>query len=425
MVEKETDTETAEQRAARRLARVGGDWDQVRVDRALGSLRRRLYRRRAVQVGTAITLVAGAAAAVLLVVVRRGAGDGQGVARSVGPSMRHDREPATTRLADGSTIAPAPGADVEVREVSPERVRVGVTRGRAAFAVARRPERTFEVETSTVRVVVVGTRFSVDVAEDRTRVAVDEGHVRVSWNDAGVTAVRQLWAGQEGVFPDARPQASDPDLARLAAELAEASEAPAATEQAQTLDAAAARQAEAAPTRPAPGRRARAHSGGSAGAGPGAEWRRLARQGGYRAAYELIVASGARAVSDTVEDLLLAADAARLSDDPVRAIGYLDQVLVRHAGDTRAPIAAFTRGRIHMALGRFADAAASFDLALSLGAQGSLHENALARASEAAGRAGDAARARKLGRDYLDRYPSGRWRALVEARLRAAPAGPR
>jgi RHS repeat-associated protein len=39
----------------------------------------------------------------------------------------------------------------------------------------------------------------------------DEGHVRISWNDAGVTAVRQLWAGQEGVFPDALPPASDPD----------------------------------------------------------------------------------------------------------------------------------------------------------------------------------------------------------------------
>jgi transmembrane sensor len=120
-------------------------------------------------------------------------------------------------------------------------------------------------------------------------------------------------------------------------------------------------------------------------------------------------------VHDNVDDLLLAADAARLSGHPARALPYLNRVLERHAHDDRAPMAAFTRGRILMTLGQPGEAGESFDRAMTLGAQGSLHENALARAVEAYSRAGNTTRAAKLAQSYAERYPEGRWRAAVRA----------
>ena len=59
---------------------------------------------------------------------------------------------------------------------------------------------------------------------------------------------------------------------------------------------------------------------------------------------------------DTVEDLLVAADVARLSDHPSEALPYLQRILREHPRDERAPMAAFTLGRTLSGLGRTQEA---------------------------------------------------------------------
>ena len=56
-------------------------------------------------------------------------------------------------------------------------------------------------------------------------------------------------------------------------------------------------------------------------------------------------------LGDRVDDLMLAADAARLSGRPEAALRYLEQVSERHGDDPRAALAAFTIGRIRLGAG--------------------------------------------------------------------------
>ena len=67
------------------------------------------------------------------------------------------------------------------------------------------------------------------------------------------------------------------------------------------------------------------------------------------------------AVGSSAEDLMLAADAARLSNHPEQAVGYLRRVTSEHARDSRAPLSAFTLGRVLLSqLSRPGEAAEAF-----------------------------------------------------------------
>jgi hypothetical protein len=90
--------------------------------------------------------------------------------------------PATANrlpLPGGATAEVSAGAEVRVREVVRDRVRVLQSRGRVSYEVTRDPDRRFEVEVADVRVIVRGTRFSVAVDESWVRVAVVTGRVEV------------------------------------------------------------------------------------------------------------------------------------------------------------------------------------------------------------------------------------------------------
>jgi transmembrane sensor len=139
-----------------------------------------------------------------------------------------------------------------------------------------------------------------------------------------------------------------------------------------------------------------------------ASWRQHAEQGEFQEAYALLERERAR-VSDDVEELLLAADAARLSNHAAQAVPYLQRVVNRHAGDPRAPLAAFTLGGVLMnQLGRPREAGEAYAKARTLSPSSALSQDALARQVEAAHRASDAAAARVLALEYLERYPQGR-----------------
>ena len=119
-------------------------------------------------------------------------------------------------------------------------------------------------------------------------------------------------------------------------------------------------------------------------------------------------------VAPDVEALMRSADAARRAGHPAQAIPYLRRLLRDHPGDARAPLAAFTLGRILLAeLGQPTEAADAFALARRLAPRGPMASHALAREVEAAARSGDAARARRLAETYVAHYPAGPQLAAV------------
>ncbi len=255
-----------------------------------------------------------------------------------------------------------------------------LTAGRSEFDVVPYPGRTFTVHVDGIVVRVLGTRFRVEREGRCAYVSVYRGKVEVRWPGGA----RVLAEGQTGHFPEevAQPQAS-PET-----------EGPSRVEPAAPVLSAA----EISPPA-APASRAR--------------FRALATRGRYAEAYRVL--AGAPGVVDSgAEDLMLAADAARLSGHPAEATPYLERIVRKYRGDVRAPLAAFTLGRILLyQLGRPAEAADAFALVRKILPEGPLSSDALAREAEAADRAGQRERARGLAEEYVAKYPSGRRRESV------------
>ncbi len=269
-------------------------------------------------------------------------------------------------------------ADLRVEQETPQRV-VARLQGGARFRVVHNRQRTFEVQAGEVRVRVLGTIFSVvQLPSGPTQVLVEEGHVQVAW----LGGATELQSGEGGVFPppDAG-SAESPSPAALA-------------DDAQPLSGASS-------PPPAPDAHATIGTRGT--------WRDAAMKGEYGQAYDELAASGHEGVRDEAADLMLAADVARLSGHPEQATAPLRRLCDRHPGDRRAPVAAFTLGRVLLDdLGRPAEAAAAFERARLLWPRGPLAEDALAREADAWARAGHADRARAIAEQYLARYPAGR-----------------
>jgi transmembrane sensor len=139
---------------------------------------------------------------------------------------------------------------------------------------------------------------------------------------------------------------------------------------------------------------------------PRAKWKTLADDGDFDAAYVEMRRSGA--LRDQPEELLVAADVARLSHHPSEAVAPLERLVRDHARDPRAPLAAFTLGRVLLEdLGRPHEAADAFVAVSRLAPDGPLAPDALAREVEAWSRAGETGRARARAEEYLRRFPAG------------------
>jgi transmembrane sensor len=348
------------------LERVDPSWDAARVEVSLAALHRRRAQRRArVTVGAlGLLLVTGLA--------------WSATPEAVVPAHTPDR---IVHLADGSVVSPDDGARVVVDHVAPDRIAIQLEQGAAEFDVAPHPERTFVVTSGEVTVTVVGTAFRVErVANERVHVRVSRGHVRVSWRDGDA----DLLAGEDGTYPPEHVAPSIVDGLPLAPP---SSIVPPPT------------------TARAPAR-AQAPS-----------WRDLADASRYGEAYAAMSASDARpdAARATVDDLLLAADVARLSGHPQEASDWLEAIERDHAGDPRAVLAAFTRGRLLMSVGRPADAALEFERVVEREPNGAMTEDAIARAALARAAAGEHGAAVALAERYLGAYPSGRWSSRVRA----------
>lgn len=351
-------------------------WDRGRVESALDGLHRRKRRRAAARVATGVVVAAAAAALLWFAPFPREAAPTATPAPSTAPRPAPlATTPQVLELPDGSTVTPADGASrVAVREATVDHVALSLESGGARFDVVPNPSRPFEVAAGDVFVSVLGTVFDVSREEDRVRVSVTRGRVRVRWPGAETV----LEAGEEGTYPPRITAAVDPP-----APVAEA----------------------AAPRRQASAR----------------DWRRPAEDGAYEEAHALLTEP--TAVRDDVGDLMLAADVQRYSGHAAQAIPYLERVTRAHANDARAPLAAFTSGRILLEqLGRAREAAEAFALARRLEPNGSLAQDALAREAQAWGRAEVPMEARRCADEYLRRYPGGRRAEMM--RRWASPADP-
>jgi len=363
------------EREIERLGRlVDVEWSDARVHRVERAMIERRERRAKSRV--AILGIALASAATLAVVAgRRGSGDApsatmaetapgghgdappaNGAKLVAGPSDRGVDLPgggrATPLDPSSAAVAVEDGVDVHgaARVVSPSKVRVHV----AAFLVDL-PD---------------GGEIVVTESADRARVLVTSARGRASVTWGGAT--RDVAEGETAEID--------------------------ATKDARANAPATARRASPSPAE---------HAGD-------ARWRSLAGAGDYDAAYDAMRAGGARAVGDAADDLLLAADVARLSRHPAEAVAPLEALLRDHGDDARAPLAAFTLGRVLLEeLARPGDAADAFAKARALAPSGSLAEDALAREVEAAARAGDADRARREADEYARLYPRGSRAAAV------------
>ena len=128
-----------------------------------------------------------------------------------------------------------------------------------------------------------------------------------------------------------------------------------------------------------------------------------------KAKREGAAASPVPARPESAEELLLAADSMRMAGHPDRGAELLRRILREHHDDPRAPLAAFTLGRVLlMELGQPQAAAAAFAEVRRLSPDGAFAEDALAREVEAWSKAGRAEQAQARAREYLRLYPGGR-----------------
>jgi transmembrane sensor len=354
------------------FATIDERWDPQRTERTLRALQRKRQQTRRRQRALAAVGVACACGALAIALARKPANPTTPTSHpSLQPMAAAPAQlPLHMQLADGSDVSlHDAAAQVIVDEVSPSRVALALMIGQARFDVLHREERVFRVRSGDVTVEVLGTSFELEREASRTRVSVLRGRVAVFWPKGRA----ELAAGEAGWFPRADP----------------ASPAP--------LDV----------TSHNPKRTARKARAGAA-LGSTSAWREPAEQGDFEHAYELL-AHAPEPVADNVEELLLAADTARLSGHAAAALPFLKRVVAEHAADSRAPLAAFTLGGVLMQqLGQPREAESAYARARELSLNSSLAEDALARQVEAAQRAGDSSRARALASEYVARYPNGR-----------------
>lgn len=261
------------------------------------------------------------------------------------------------RLADGSS-ATALDSSTEMRivEDGTQHAALTLVRGRGRFNVVPRPTRAFEVRAGDVSVMVLGTTFSVERVADRVGVNVEKGTVRVQWR--GGSAILQ--AGGEGWFP------------------------------------------------PLPGTETQDREVASK-----RSLRSPERRVSVAARNEIPVAA-APVKAETAEDLLAAADRARLAGRAAEGADLLRKLLRNHRNDPRAPLAAFTLGRmLLMELSQPIEAAFFFAEARRLSPRGPLAEDSMAREAEALMQAGESASAKSRAKEYLRLYPDGRRAAAV------------
>ncbi len=344
-----------------RIAEAGSRMDpaltQWDVERLVAGARQRRQTRRARKVVFSVAAACVAVIAIIGVGYRKhGTSQTELVLKRAETQVQPTRAAtanAVVRLADGSTATALDATtEISVAQDMADRAELVLSRGRGRFDVKPSPTRTFVVHAGNVTITVLGTLFTVERVADRVGVAVEAGTVRVDWG-VGSAVLEQ---NASGWYPPLVIQDT-----RAAGDAQQASGAPHS----------AASSVNAAPV-------------------------------------------SATSKPESAADLLQAADKARVSGHAEQAADLLRKLLREHRSDARAPLAAFTLGRmLLMELGRPQEAASAFAEARRLSPGGPFAEDALAREVEAYSKAGVAAQAHARAEEYLRLYPQGRRAANV------------
>jgi TolA-binding protein len=395
---------------------VQEDWSEERLHRGRVALERASVRRRRAR-GVAAVGVAGLAVAATLVAFvwpRSSVDEALAAVSPIGTpaddaSGREDA-PGALRFQDGSVAIPL-GTDTAMATSldEPNRAGLELLGGAARFDVVPRPSRAFDVSVGSVRVSVLGTRFDVRRQARHVLVHVLRGRVRVQW----LGGERVLTATQSGLFPLELGGAAEGAGAQENVEGGAVTDGsdlvpPDEFDMNFALDGAdgvdGVDRADAF-TEGAPELAEVLDGAGEAPRHDPRDWRTMARAGRYDDAYE--AARGAT-VGSSMNDLMLAADTARLTRHLDEAVTHLERALALHPGDRRAYLAAFTLGRVSLQQGQPQRAARAFARAQQLDTRGVMLEAALAREVQALARAGARDAAQRRARVYLQRFPSGR-----------------
>jgi transmembrane sensor len=286
----------------------------------------------------------------------------------------------TADLEDGSFVVVKPGSRLASLENTGRSVVLLMTEGRATFDVKPGGPRRWSIETGLATVDVVGTRFTIDRSQSKLVVEVERGVVLVR-GERVTDRVRQLTSG-ERLEIDGEPAApAIPETSASAVDVANA--------------------------RPRSGVRPRDE----------ASWQEMAQRGDYAEAYRNLGATGiaANVKAADPEQLFALADVARLSGHPADAIEPLERILAEHPRNSKAALAAFTLGRLHLdSLGNAKAAALEFQRAMSLELPRALAEDVHLRLIEARARAGDRPGAHEAWLSYVERFASSTRRPTAD-----------
>lgn len=393
--------------------------DSSTVDRVLdGAVRRRgaMVRRRRAVAGASVLAVVGVSVLVLRAPSRADAlrrVDGVDLA-----SIAATERASSVAFDDGSSVELSPSSALRVAHNDHQRIEWNLERGSVRFSVRPRGPRRWTIDAGAALVSVIGTEFVVDRASDRVRVSVSEGVVRVETREVH-PRIHRLTAGQSVVIAVAAPGDRTPDPSSVAQSESDAASATVESDAASaTIESDASALVEDGSTVTT------SSSDGARVMRPTATrpaWRSLAEQGEYNRAYEMLGSDGvARASRGSSADSLLAlADVARLSGHPAEAVAPLEQLLREHPADSSAPLAAYTLGRVFVALGRHGEASRSFERAISLGAPRAIEEDLRWLLVRSRNASGDRAGAERAAEEYRSRFSDGRHARAIDELLGA------
>ncbi len=282
-------------------------------------------------------------------------------------------------FSDGSTVDVKPGSSARLVALSEaDGVRVRLEQGRLSAVVPKR-ERAWVVEAGGVEVLVSGARVAMEWSAATLFVHVEEGAAVVRAPGGDV----RLGAGESWSTPKApSAEVQPPTLAP---------EEPAA--------------APAPPVRRDPSPRT------SPSVVP--TWKRLAEDERYEEAMAQVDQEGeVRVVRAAAPwDLVLLADAARLTGRTPLAARLLEAVRSKAKGTAPATQAAFRLGRLHFQSARPAEAAQWFSQFLSEAPGSEQAEDARGLLMESLTLAGQGPAARRAATDYLSNHPDGPYAA--------------
>ncbi|MEM9071563.1 MAG: FecR domain-containing protein [Myxococcota bacterium] len=304
--------------------------------------------------------------------------------------------PAESRLAlpTGDRILRVGEGSLAVEQVGPHR-RFLLSAGEALFDVPRLGDgESFEVQTPDALVRVLGTVFSVDVEDDRSRVHVFEGEVQV-----------RLENGEEHILGRGETYDTDgtvdwnPRILEEGEVAAQQRMRVASVEPAEAPSVMAAR---------APSMVARAEP---SAAPTVAEVRRWLEEGEVARALAAAERGAARAPENGGWHQLLG-DALRRDGQRARAADAYDQAASRLPA-SRATQAGYLAAEIRLRAGDAAGALRSLDVARSSDEGSPIEERAFALRVRAEVAAGQLDQARRHARHYLVRFPSGAARSWM------------